>query len=285
MFLKKAHEVLDVFFNVLEKCSRCFRCFFLKVFEGCHQSRGRHISSWSPLNWEWGRFLNRFCSKSERHRNHSLLQVNKFRQNSSQEGNIRYLHFILFFFGVVGGVGRSPSLFSKTKNIYQGMQDLLHFYLFHVPSWYTSSIPFDPGLGKTRTMSICYWHIIIFTCFREYILGSCFVYFHAFFPACHLTLGKTRMIPHVASRLNPPPPATPVSQVQLVPSGLWKILYIFAPKRTFVIDIFGNDRNWFSAHLPPITVPRRSRRGRGRMRSLPGKKVRDGHDGDGHDGK
>ena len=141
-----------MFFNVLEKGSRCFRCFFLKVFEGCHQSRGRHISSWSPLNWEWGRFLNRFCSKSERRRNHSLLQVNTFRQNSSQEGNIRYLHFILFFFAVVGGVGRSPSPFSKTKNIYQGMQDLLHFYLFHVPSWYTSSIPFDPGLGKTRTI-------------------------------------------------------------------------------------------------------------------------------------
>ena len=93
--LKNVHDVLDVFFDILEKCSRCFRFFFLKVFEGCHQNRGRHISSWSALNWEWGRFLNRFCSKYQRRRNHSLLQVNTFRQNCSQGGNRRYFHFFL----------------------------------------------------------------------------------------------------------------------------------------------------------------------------------------------
>ena len=72
--------MLKMIFNVLEKGSWCFRwflmflknvqgasdVFLLKVFEGCHQNRGRHISSWSPLIWEWGRFLHRFSSKSER---------------------------------------------------------------------------------------------------------------------------------------------------------------------------------------------------------------------------
>ena len=158
MFLKKVHDELDDFLMLL-KMFKVLQFFFLKVFEGCHQSRGRHISSWSPLNWEWGRFPYRYCSKSERRRNHSLLQVNTFRQNCSQEGNIRYFHFCLFFFGVLVGGRASFTFFEDKEHITGFMQDLLYFYLLHVPSWYTWSIPFDPGLGKTRT--IYFWHVIV----------------------------------------------------------------------------------------------------------------------------
>ena len=115
-YLSNVEDGLDVFLMFLKIAQGASDVFSPKVFEGCHQSRGRHISSWSPLNWEWGRFLNRFCSKSERHRNHSLLQVNTFRQNCSQEGNIRYFHFVFSFLGWWWG-GGPPSPFLKAKNI------------------------------------------------------------------------------------------------------------------------------------------------------------------------
>lgn len=51
-YLSNVEDGLDVFLMFLKIAQGASDVFFLKVFEGCHQSRGRHISSWSPLNWE-----------------------------------------------------------------------------------------------------------------------------------------------------------------------------------------------------------------------------------------
>ena len=51
-YLSNVEDGLDVFLMFLKIAQGASDVFSPKVFEGCHQSRGRHISSWSPLNWE-----------------------------------------------------------------------------------------------------------------------------------------------------------------------------------------------------------------------------------------